>query len=237
MSVYRSNGSDIERKTALVKYATHDDHGGDSTGLSATDALQGSLDQEGMIHSDNCFQLDHLNPIHCFVSIFNCYNHVGPLYLFRLVSFVLLRMIGSLSSSPVIEHVHRSTPSPISTLQHQRMAYLSSLSYLSDWPIDIIRIVADYMSIQLWIALEEYSDGKSTLMVLNFTSLQTEMKNNTFKYISVPLTSDSSNSDSKRSNQPFLRKGASPTLVSSLNLAENDGIMTTTSEWHRWTSK
>jgi hypothetical protein len=148
-------------------------------------------------------------------------------------------MIALSMTSSSVEPVHRSTPRPpISTLQHQRMAYLSSLSYLSDWPIDIIQIVADYMSIQLWIAFEEYTASQSTLMVLNLTSLQTDMRNNTFKYIGVPLTSDSSDG---KNQQPLLRKGASPTLVSSLNLAENDGIdgimTTTTSEWHRWISK
>jgi hypothetical protein len=58
-------------------------------------------------------------------------------------------MIGSsvsvTSSSPVVEHVHQSSHHHRSTLQHQRMEYLSPLSYLSDWPIDIIRIVTDYV--------------------------------------------------------------------------------------------
>jgi hypothetical protein len=103
---------------------------------------------------------------------------------------------------------------------------LSSLSYLSDWPTDIIRIVADYMSIQLWIAFEEYAAQEPTVRVLNLTSLRNEMKNNTFKY--------SSNSSSNDNQQPLLREGVSST---SLNLAENDGIMAATSEWQRWTFK
>jgi hypothetical protein len=146
----------------------------------------------------------------------------------------VLRMIES--SSPVVEHVHRSQ---LSTLQHQRMECLSSLSYLSDWPTDIIRIVTDYMSIQLWFAFEEYAAQEPTVRVLNLTSLQNEMKNNTFKYIGVPLTFNSSNSSRRNDKQqPLLRKGvASPTLLSSLNLAENDDIMTATSEWQRWTFK
>jgi hypothetical protein len=84
-----------------------------------------------------------------------------------------------MASSLNIEPVHRSNHH-IPTLQHQRMEYLSSLSYLNDWPTDIIRIVTDYMSIQLWIAFEEYASQKSTLRVLNLTNLQNEMKNNTF---------------------------------------------------------
>jgi hypothetical protein len=88
------------------------------------------------------------------------------------------------------------------------------------------------LSIQLWLAFEEYAVEKPALRVLNLTSLQTEMKNNTFKYIDVPLTFDSSDSRRRNDNQqPLLRKGASPTLSSLLNLAENDGVMTATSEW------
>jgi hypothetical protein len=134
----------------------------------------------------------------------------------------MLRVIESSSLS--IGHVHRSHH--ISTLQRQQMEYLSSLSYLSDWPTDIIRIVTDYMSIRLWIAFGEDASEKSTLRVLNLTSLQNEMKNNTFKYIGAPYNDD----------QPLLRKGASSTSTP-LDLAENDDIMTATSEWHRWTSK
>jgi hypothetical protein len=144
----------------------------------------------------------------------------------------------SQSSTTSVHPIHRNH---ISTLQRQQMEYLSSLSYLSDWPIDIIRIVTDYMSIRLWIAFEEYASEKSTLKVLNLTSLQNEMKNNTFKYIGVPLTFNSNdNNSSRKSNenqQPLLREGASSTLSHSLNLGENDDIMTATSEWHRWTSK
>jgi hypothetical protein len=114
------------------------------------------------------------------------------------------------------------------------MEYLSSLSYLSDWPTDIIRIVTDYMFIQLWIAFEEYAS--ENVRVLNLTSLQNEMKNNTFKYIGVPLTFDS-NDSSSNDKQPLLRKGAASSTVSLLNLGAPDDIMTATSEWQRWTPK
>jgi hypothetical protein len=115
---------------------------------------------------------------------------------------------------------HRNHPS---TIQNQRMDTLSSLSFLSDWPTDIIRIVTHYMSIQLWFAFEE--EG-SSLMVLNLTSLQDEMKNNTFRYVSVPLTSN------KSSAQPSLRKGESPIPRS---IAEKDDcVMEARSEWRLW---
>jgi hypothetical protein len=89
------------------------------------------------------------------------------------------------------------------------------------------------MSIQ-WIAFEEYASQKPAVRVLNLTSLQNEMKNNTFKYIGVPLTFDSNDYNNQ---QPLLRKGAASLTLSLLNLAENDDIMTATSEWQRWTSK
>jgi hypothetical protein len=87
--------------------------------------------------------------------------------------------------------------------------------------------------IQLWLAFEEYTSQRPTVRVLNLTNLQNEMKNNTFKYIGVPLRF---NSNDYNNQQPLLREGVSPTSLSSLNLAEN-GIMTATSEWQRWTFK
>jgi hypothetical protein len=116
------------------------------------------------------------------------------------------------SSSPSIGHVHQSNHHQLSTLQHQRMECLSSLSYLNDWPTDIIRIVTDYMSIQLWIAFEEYVEvpSKSNLMVLNLTNLQTEMSNNT-------LIVEISKSHSSRRILP-----------------ECKGVLDATSEWSSW---
>lgn len=120
-------------------------------------------------------------------------------------------MSTSSSSSRSATHVH---------LQQERIDHLSSLSCLKEWPIDLIRLVTDYMSVQIWIAIEEFEGEISIVKVLNLTSLQSEMKNKTFRYVSVPLT----NGD----EEPILRKGVSTS--SSLNQVEN-GLRSATSEW------
>jgi hypothetical protein len=118
------------------------------------------------------------------------------------------------SSSPSIGHVHQSNHRQLSTIQHQRMECLSSLSYLNDWPTDIIRIVTDYMSIQLWLAFEEPSYITSSLiMVLNLTSLRTEMKNNTLVKVNPKIPEH-------RSSRPVIH--------------ECKGVLEATHEWSSW---
>jgi hypothetical protein len=122
-------------------------------------------------------------------------------------------MIGASAPSSPSANVHRSNRR--STIQHQQMEYLSSSPYLSDWPIEIIRIVSDYMlPIQLWLSFQVcISTTESSLMVLNLTSLQTSMSNNTLAMVNP-------NDTSKSCSCPIIH--------------ECKGVLEATSEWSSW---